>query len=102
MKPSLTSFPHFGQNGIYLPPVPLIHHTRIKDNGQYRKFLNSNDTLPIRPITNQVLCPQNNREKLFRSQGGGEGGTALKLLFEKKGLIPALQQLLVSYQKALE
>jgi hypothetical protein len=28
---------------------------------------------------------------------GGEGGTVPELLFEKKGLIPALQQLLVSY-----
>jgi len=28
---------------------------------------------------------------------GGEGGTVPELLFEKKGLIPALQQLLTSY-----
>ena len=66
MKSAPTSFPQLGQNGIASPPVPLIHHTRIKNNGQYRKFLNSRDTMPIRPTTNQVLCPQNAREKYKR------------------------------------
>ena len=56
---------------------------------------NSRDTISIRPTINQVLRPQNNREKLFRSQGGREGGTVPELLFEKKKLIPELQRLLV-------
>jgi len=49
---SLTSFPHFGQNGTASPLVLLIHHMRIKENAQYHKFLNSRDTIPIRPTTN--------------------------------------------------
>jgi hypothetical protein len=59
-SPSPTSFPQLGQNGIAPPPVLLIHHIRIKDNGQCCKFQYSRDTLPIRPATNQVLCPQYN------------------------------------------
>jgi hypothetical protein len=35
-------------------------------------------------------------------QYGGLWGTVPELLFEKKGLIPAIQQLLVGYQKAAE
>lgn len=31
---------------------------------------------------------------------GGAWGTVPELLFEKKGLIPALQQMIVSYSKA--
>ena len=36
------------------------------------------------------------REKLFRNEVDGEGATVPELLFEKKGLILALLQLLVS------
>jgi len=32
-----------------------------------RKKQNSNDTIPIRPNTNQVSCPQNTHEKLDTS-----------------------------------
>ena len=39
------------------------------------------------------------REKLFRNQVGGEGGTVPRLLFEKNGLIPAVQHLLMSRQR---
>jgi hypothetical protein len=45
LTPSPISFPQLGQNGIASPPVHLIHHKRIKDNGQYRRFLNSRDTI---------------------------------------------------------
>jgi hypothetical protein len=44
-----------------------------------------------------MLSKDSLREKLFRDQVGGEGGTVPELLFEKKGLIPALQQLLIIY-----
>jgi hypothetical protein len=46
--------------------------------------------------TDEMLSKDSLREKLFRNQVGGEGGTVPELLFEKKGLVPALQQLLVS------
>lgn len=36
------------------------------------------------------------REKLFRNQVGGEGRAVPELLFEKEGLIPAVQGLLIS------
>jgi hypothetical protein len=39
------------------------------------------------------------REKLFRNQVGEEGGTVPRLLFEKNGLIPAVQHLLMSRQR---
>jgi hypothetical protein len=46
--------------------------------------------------SDEMLTKDSLREKLFRNQVGGEGGTIPKLLFEKKGLILALPQLLVS------
>jgi hypothetical protein len=44
-----------------------------------------------------MLSKDSLREKLFRSQVGGEGGTGPKLLFEKRRLIPIVKQLLVSH-----
>jgi len=41
------------------------------------------------------------REKLFRSQDGGAWGTIPKLMFERKQLIPAIQQMLVSQKQAV-
>jgi hypothetical protein len=54
----------------------------------------------MRPAPNQVLCPQNNWEKPSRSQGDGEGRIVPELLFEQKGLIPALQHLIVFYRES--
>lgn len=45
--------------------------------------------------TDEMLSKDSLQENLFRNQVGGEVGTVPKLLFEKKGLIPALQMLLV-------
>jgi hypothetical protein len=46
----------------------------------------------------EILGNGSLQEKLFRNQVGGEEGTVPELLFEKKGLIPAIQQLIVSKQ----
>jgi len=49
-----------------------------------------------------MICPHSQSENPATSKfcrECGLWGTVTELLFEKKGLIPAVQQLLVSYQK---
>lgn len=46
-----------------------------------------------------MLTKDSLREKLFRNQVGGRYRTVPELSFEKKGLIPAVQHLLISRQR---
>jgi len=49
-----------------------------------------------RQQNDEMLSKDSLREKLFGNQVGGPRGTVLELSFEKKHLIPTLQQLFVS------